>query len=54
MRQSMEAKGFEYCRTIYPFTRHVMEKNDIGMDEYVRQQMDPVDYAEYQSFLTNG
>ena len=51
MRQSMEAKGFEYCRTIYPFTRHVMEKNDIGMDEYVRQQMDPVDYAEYQGLF---
>jgi hypothetical protein len=51
MRQSMEEKGFEYCKTVYPFTRHVMEMNDIGLDEYVEQQMGAEDFAEYQRLL---
>lgn len=52
-RQDMERKGFEACKGVLSFTRYINEKNDIGLDEYVRQQMDPEDYAEYQSFLTN-
>ncbi len=53
IRKDMQQKGFEACKGILSFTRYVNEKNDIGMDEYIRQHMDPDDLAEYQSFLTN-
>lgn len=51
IRRDMERQGFEACKGVFSFTRYVNEKNDIGMDEYVQQQMGPEDYAEYQSFL---
>jgi len=35
----MSAKGFEYCKTVLSFTIHVNEKNDIGMDEFVKSLM---------------
>jgi len=54
IRRDMEYQGFEACKGVLSFTRYVNEKNDIGMDEYVQQQMDPADLAEYKSFLTNG
>ncbi|GEO05527.1 hypothetical protein AAE02nite_31910 [Adhaeribacter aerolatus] len=54
MRHDMQQRGFEACKGILSFTRYVNEKNDIGLDEYVRQQMGSADFAEYQSFLTNG
>jgi len=54
MRHDMQQRGFEVCKSILSFTRYVNEKNDIGLDEYVRQHMDPEDLAEYQSFLTNS
>jgi len=53
MRKNMAAKGFDYCKTIYPFTRHVMEKNDVGIDEYVQEQMGAEDYAEYTRVCLN-
>ena len=50
--QDMQQKGFEACKGMLSFTRYVNEKNDVGMDEYVRERMGPEDYNEYQSFLT--
>jgi hypothetical protein len=50
----MEGKGFEACKGILSFTRYVNEKNDVGLEEYIRQRMDPEDYAEYQGFLSEG
>lgn len=47
----MAAKGFEECRTILSFTRYVNEKNDIGMDEYVRELMGEKEYQEYKDLL---
>ena len=54
IRRDMERQGFEASKGLLSFTRYVNEKNDIGIDEYVRQQMDLEDWAEYQSFLTKG
>jgi len=51
IRRDMEHQGFEACKGVLSFTRYVNEKNDIGMDEYVRQQMGDEDFAEYQGFL---
>jgi hypothetical protein len=54
MRQDMQQKGFEACKGFLSFTRYVNEKNDIGLKEYIQRQMDPEDFAEYQSLLTKA
>ncbi|RNI31772.1 hypothetical protein EFA69_06115 [Rufibacter immobilis] len=54
VRKGMQEKGFERCKSVLSFTRYVNEKNDIGLEEYIRQQMDAEDLAEYQGFLTIG
>jgi hypothetical protein len=51
IRQDMEKEGFEQCKKAFPFTRYVMEKNDVGLDEYVRQRMAPDDYREYMEMI---
>lgn len=49
MRSHFKKEGFEKGKRVLSFTRYVNEKNDIGLDEFVRQHMDPSDYQEYQA-----
>lgn len=49
IRKMMEEKGFEGCKTALPFTRHVMERNDIGMDEWMRKNLSNEDYEWWKS-----
>lgn len=51
MRKEMKKMGFEQCKTVLSFTRYVMEKNDVGLDEYIRRHMDSDDYEEYISMI---
>jgi hypothetical protein len=53
-RKIMVDMGFEQGRRVLPFTRYVMEKKDVSMDEYVRRHMDPQDYAEYMAMVEHG
>jgi len=53
IRKSMQEKGFEGCKSVLSFTRYVNEKNDIGLEEYVREQMGAEDYAEYTRVCLN-
>ncbi|ARS38069.1 hypothetical protein [Pontibacter actiniarum] len=48
VRRGMEQLGFEGCRNVLSFTRYVMEKHDVGMEEYTMQHMGAEDYAAYQ------
>ncbi len=50
----MRKDGFEACKTVLPFTRYIMEKNDVGMEEFVKENMGDEDYAEYKSFLNKA
>lgn len=43
----MKAKGFDQCKGILSFTRYVMEKNDIGMDQWMEQNLSEEDYRAY-------
>ena len=54
IRISMRRAGFEDCKTMLPFTRYVMEKNDVGMEAFVKQMMGEQDYAEYKSLMIKG
>lgn len=49
--KDMKAKGFEECKTIVSFLRYVMEKNDIGMEAFVRDLMGDKEYQEYQILI---
>jgi hypothetical protein len=51
IRADMEKSGFEYCKNVLSFTRYVNEKNDIGMDQYVRNLMGDELYTEYRSLV---
>jgi len=53
-RKIMVDMGFEQGRRVLPFTRYVIEKKDVGMDEYVRRCMDPQDYAAYMEMVEHG
>jgi hypothetical protein len=44
----MEKLGFGGCKTVLSFTRYVMEKNNIGLEEYIKMYLDNEDYNEYQ------
>jgi len=52
MKSYFRKKGFEKSRGVLSFTRYVNEKNDIGLDEFVRQHMNADDYSEFNSIKT--
>lgn len=49
MRIEMEKEGFEKCKTMFPFTRHVMERHDVGMEEWMRQNLTEQEYEFWKS-----
>jgi hypothetical protein len=51
IRKSMVEEGFEKCKRILSFTRYVMEKNDIGLDEFLKANIAPDVLKEYYSLV---
>jgi hypothetical protein len=47
IRNDMEIRGFDACKSVLSFTRYVMEKNDIGMREWMQEHLGTDDYNEY-------
>lgn len=47
IRNDMKNKGFEACKSILSFTRYVREKNDVGLEEFVKQKMGEIDYKKF-------
>ena len=41
-------RGFDDCRGVLSFTRYVNEKNDIGMDQWMKEHLSNDDYHEYE------
>ena len=52
-KEGMSKLGFEGCKTILSFTRYVMEKNDIGLEEYIKAHMSLEDRLEYKGLIEN-
>lgn len=42
----MKKNGFEKCKGILSFTRYVNEKNDIGLDEWMKKHLTKQDYEK--------
>jgi hypothetical protein len=51
VRNDFEKRGFEDCRGVVSFTRYVMEKNDIGMDEWMKKHLSESDYKEFHKVI---
>jgi hypothetical protein len=47
----MRNEGFEDGKRVLSFTRYIMEKNDVGLEEYLRKNVDPKIYQEYLSLM---
>lgn len=48
IRRVMEMQGFESCKTIVSFSRYVNEKNDMGMEAWMKEYLSQADYTAYQ------
>ena len=49
----MEEKGFEECKSVLPFTRYVNERNDIGLDEFLKENLTIQDYEAHKKMGEN-
>ncbi|MDR1340419.1 MAG: hypothetical protein LBK58_10260 [Prevotellaceae bacterium] len=47
IKKDMKLKGFEACKRMFPFTRYVNERQDIGMGEWMKQHLSAEDYEYY-------
>lgn len=47
IRKGMREKGFESCKNVLSFSRYVLEKNDMGMKEWMKNHLSDEDYNEY-------
>lgn len=50
IRKHFEVEGFEASKSAWPFRRHVMERRDIGMDEYIKRLLRPADWEKWNEY----
>ena len=53
LRRAEKAAGLEKAKTSFPFRRYVLERHDMGMDEFLRQHLSEEDYVECGKPLTD-
>lgn len=46
---AMRALGFEDNKEALPLRRYVLEKNDIGLSEFLKVVLSPTDWSDYQA-----
>ena len=51
VRNNMKIIGFALCKDAISFQRYVLEKNDIGMDHWMQQNLTEDDYMEYREIF---
>jgi hypothetical protein len=44
IKSDFKNRGFEDCKGVLSFTRYVNEKNDIGMDKWMKENLSKEDY----------
>ena len=47
MAVEMKELGIEGCFTMYPFTRYVNERNDLGLRDWLREHLSKDDFDTY-------
>lgn len=48
------ADGFEVAKSVLSFQRHVLERRDVGMDEYIKERLRPADWEKLNEFKKIG
>ena len=48
VREGERTRGLEKAKRSWPFRRYVLERNDFGMDEFMRLNLSEADYAYYK------
>lgn len=48
VRAGERTRGLEAAKQSWPFRRYVLERNDFGMDEFMRLNLNEEDYAFYK------
>lgn len=54
IRSVFEKEGFEAAKTAFPFRRHVLERRDMGMDEYIQKLLHPADWEKWNEYKRNN
>ena len=49
IRKMEKARGFEACKTSWPFLRHVMERRDIGLNDWMKEHLTHEEYEFWKS-----
>ena len=49
LMQKMKSQGFHGCKDMLPFLRYVNERNDIGMDEFMKAHLSEEDYNSFKN-----
>lgn len=44
----MKKQGFEKCKSVLSFRRYINEREDIGLDEYLKTHLSEEDYTTYK------
>jgi hypothetical protein len=50
--KSFRAKGYERSKAALPLRRHAAERNDIGLDLYMKEALTPSDYHRWKLKLS--
>ena len=53
IREDMKKKGFNQCKTMFPFTRYVNEREDVGMEAWMKENLSEKDYEAYHGEKSN-
>lgn len=48
LRQTMKREGIDKAKRSIPFLRYLLERHDMGMDEYLRLNLSEADYAYHK------
>lgn len=53
IKRGMKEKGFESCGSVLSFNRYVNEKNDLGLEAFVKDKIGETHWNEYQQMLNS-
>lgn len=51
MKGQAAREGFEKAKRVLAFTRYVNEKNDVGLEAFIAEHLDPADLADSHRLL---
>lgn len=54
VRKDMQKMGFEACKNVLSFTRYTTEKNDVGLEAFIKEKMGAEEFADYQSYVLSN